>query len=566
VNRASSFLGGLAVIAIAVVFVVNFQPGGGKNQDNGPECAAEVHGQCVKASHFRATYRLTAATLDPKIIERMDLKKRVMDALIERELLLAEAKRLEISVSEEEVTRELASGRVRFSLPVARPTADQRSISGFVFLRDAFLDKKTQKFSPENYKRTVTERTLLSEEEFRDFERLELIAERMRVLAMSRVQVAESEGRDEFRVDFATTTIDYVLLQPAFYIDRAVTYEQAGLDKFAESNKADISKALEERKKELTGECRDVAHIMIELPPHASDEQKAAAKAKLAAAKKAIEGGESFEAAAARVSEDRGSRRHGGALGCMVEGEMKGELEPFSKALFGMNAAGDLSDVIETGKGMHLLKLLSKNSGEAAEKALERRVTRELYTMSEGRRFAADGAKEIQGAVKAGKSLEEAVKAHISKYPSVGGAPSEDAPKKDAPSDLDLYAPKVETSPRFTAGEDPIVQAMPGQNVASIAFRLNKGEMAELPITLQGGGLAVMIVKDKSDASDEAWEKERSSYLAARRTRKQREALIEYVRRLKTEHQAEIKLDPEFNKPKEGAAPSASALPEAPPR
>ena len=44
-NRISTIFGGILVIAIAIVFVVNFQPGGGQNQAKaGPECAALCDG------------------------------------------------------------------------------------------------------------------------------------------------------------------------------------------------------------------------------------------------------------------------------------------------------------------------------------------------------------------------------------------------------------------------------------------------------------------------------------------------------------------------------------------
>ena len=54
-NKLTSLLSGLAVLAILVVFVFSFQPGGGQNQiKDGPDCAAEVRGVCVKAAHFIA--------------------------------------------------------------------------------------------------------------------------------------------------------------------------------------------------------------------------------------------------------------------------------------------------------------------------------------------------------------------------------------------------------------------------------------------------------------------------------------------------------------------------------
>jgi hypothetical protein len=93
-----------------------------------------------------------------------------MDGLIERQLLLAEAKRLGVSVGEEELTKELTSGRLRISLPAAM-LASRQIPHAIVPVRERFLDRKTRQFSPAEYKKAIGEFTQLSEEDYREFQR-----------------------------------------------------------------------------------------------------------------------------------------------------------------------------------------------------------------------------------------------------------------------------------------------------------------------------------------------------------------------------------------------------------
>ena len=53
----------------------------------------------------------------------MNLKKVALDGLIERELLVDEAKRLGIGVTDKEVTDQLYRGFIRVSVPAADPAS-----------------------------------------------------------------------------------------------------------------------------------------------------------------------------------------------------------------------------------------------------------------------------------------------------------------------------------------------------------------------------------------------------------------------------------------------------------
>lgn len=95
--------------------------------------------------------------------------------------------------------------------------------------------------------------------------------------------------------------------------------------------------------KYAAGGDRKIAHIFVK-----DDEAKAQAiLAKLKA-------GEDFAALAASDSEDAGSAKNGGDLGWIERGVMD---ESFEKAAFAMHTKGDISDVVKSDSGYHILKL-----------------------------------------------------------------------------------------------------------------------------------------------------------------------------------------------------------------
>jgi hypothetical protein len=224
--------------------------------------------------------------------------------------------------------------------------------------------------------------------------------------------------------------------------------------------------------------------------------------------------------------------------------------------------------------------------------------------LAEGKRMASEGAKEIQAAVKGGKSLDDAVKDHLAKYPEPA-PPKKEEPKKDEESkkgeagdkkkdgdkktadkkddkepvkaeepttdddflvDLDeeSIVPKVEKSKAFTSREEPFEGAAFGETPGATVFAstAKAGEPIDKLINLGGGGFAVLVVLERTNPTDAEWAAERDKYLEPRRLLKRKEAISEYVQRLRDASAAEIKITEEF-KPKSLASAGGSAV--APP-
>jgi peptidyl-prolyl cis-trans isomerase C len=100
------------------------------------------------------------------------------------------------------------------------------------------------------------------------------------------------------------------------------------------------------------GERMRASHILIRVEENADAKTKDAARAKAADVLKQAKAGKDFAELAKHYSQDPGSAANGGDLGFFARGQMVG---PFEQAAFAMKA-GDMSDIIETPFGFHIIK------------------------------------------------------------------------------------------------------------------------------------------------------------------------------------------------------------------
>lgn len=103
----------------------------------------------------------------------------------------------------------------------------------------------------------------------------------------------------------------------------------------------------------------EIEYSEIVMEPKVTAEEKAFARAKLAGIRKRIIDGSDFATMARIYSEDPGSAAKGGELGDFARGMMYPEFEAAAFAL----QAGEISPIIETEAGFHIL-LLIKRKGE----------------------------------------------------------------------------------------------------------------------------------------------------------------------------------------------------------
>jgi peptidyl-prolyl cis-trans isomerase C len=173
-------------------------------------------------------------------------------------------------------------------------------------------------------------------------------------------------------------------------------------------------------------ELAHASHILIQVPKNASDADKAAAKAKIEAARSLVKNGEKFADVAKKFSEDPGSKEKGGDLGEFPRGMM---VPAFDEAVFSV-ATNTLSDVVTTPFGYHVIMVHErKPAHQATLDEVKQNIERYLQ-MQKGQKVAMEYAKELRSKAKVEVFLKPAPKAEEPKKPT----PAVETPPVAAPA------------------------------------------------------------------------------------------------------------------------------------
>jgi peptidyl-prolyl cis-trans isomerase D len=133
-------------------------------------------------------------------------------------------------------------------------------------------------------------------------------------------------------------------------------------------------------------ETRQASHILIDVAPKASAEEKQKAKAKAQALFVELKAHpENFKNLAKTESKDPGSASKGGELDAFKKADM---VKPFSDAAFAMKE-GDITGPVETEYGFHIIKLNKINAGKQPSfESMHTQITEQLKKLQAQKKFA----------------------------------------------------------------------------------------------------------------------------------------------------------------------------------
>jgi len=550
-------VGGIA-FSIILVFALEFRAG-----RNGPtaslkrECALELKGDCVDPKEYYASYGLVMRNINPRASKRLNLRKKTLDGLVERELLFTEAKRLGISASESDVEAELFNGRAHVSLPaqdslalsaqlgMCRIAEDGRGCEpgGDTMVR--YLRVKRTADEPFDYTLYEREIRVLANrgpKEFKEMQQRELIAARMRDLIREPVRVSENEAFALFEQARSTVTVRSAVLTRDWFAKYTLDASPAAIDKWAAENKTLVDASWETDKGNFTAGCVPTREIVLEVGPGANDEDRTALRQKLDSARKRVASGESFASVARSLSEGQ-TAVQGGELGCVTASYGVGN-EEVAKAAAALKP-GELSGIVETPRGMHLLAVDAKLEAAQLETFGRRYVARKLYVHAAADEQVKAFGEELIRRTKAGAKLEDALDAQLTGLlPAAAKKP--DGKAAEVPGLSALDRPRVEISAPFPSSGNPLPQVTPKEPLAARAFELkNPDEVWQVPIQTSEGAVVIQL-KEKNAVSRADFDKNKAELLGPMRAAKATEALANYVADLRKKAGDRLKVDARF--------------------
>ncbi|MCB9707590.1 MAG: peptidylprolyl isomerase [Myxococcales bacterium] len=505
-------LGGL-VLLISAVFILQFGGPQAEGCSGGaPLYAAKVYGTTISQGDFRAAYLLAAESrlygfqsLDPS-----ELKRQVLDALIERDLMARKARALGFRLSESEVLEALAKD---CNMLV---TTASNSTPGFTQHRIPIACKdKDGKFSVKNVVNFVEYRLRRSLKEFSEWQIDESLAERLAQTLMATVTISPSEAWAAYARENERAKIKYIRFSPGFYRGSLDPTDEV-IAAWAKSHAQKLEKEYQAQKHRYTNLEPQVksSHILIKAAADADPATREAAYAKAAQILKRVRKGEDFAALARLYSEDKGSARVGGSLGYNPRGRM---VKAFDDVQFGMKI-GDTSDIVETEFGFHIIKVAGKREGSIPVEQAKLELARDMYL---------DDAANQAAHAAAGQALAQ-LRANVKSMDELGAI-------LESAANSDPLAPKIQETREFGRLDTPIPG--PFNNRALVDMVLNDlsldHPLPQKPAKL-GNEWVVLKVESRQHASRDQFTTEEEQRVKQTLTRDaQRSLVTQYVSALR---------------------------------
>ena len=293
-----------------------------------------------------------------------------------------------------------------------------------------------------------------------------------------------------------------------------VMLDLAAVSKGIAVNEADLKTYYEQNAIRLGGaEERRASHILVAVPKGApaADKEKAKAKAEelLAQVKK---NPDSFAEVAKKNSQDPGSAPQGGDLDFFARGAMT---KPFEDAAFALKEKGDISPVVESDFGFHIIRLTDMKGGKPKPyEELKPQIEAELKKAQAQKKYAADAEAFSNGVYEQSDSLKPvADKLKLEIHPQAGvtrtPAPGATGPLANPKFLAALFAPEATERKRNTEaleiGPNQMVSGRVTQYTPATTkpFAEVKAQVREQLVAQRAAEMA----RKEGEAKLEAWKK-----------------------------------------------------------
>jgi peptidyl-prolyl cis-trans isomerase D len=461
--------------AIIVVFVISFGPGslskgGGGCSGAGPTYAARVNGATIPANEWERQYAQLfnlyraqmGGAFTAELAAQLGLGEQALSQLVDRELVVQEAKRRGLVVTDDELSRAIQ----------AIPSFQQNG----VFQSDLYEAAAKQNFG--------------SPARFEAWYRDQLLYGKMLAAVEETVKLSDAEVKSAWLAEADRVGVAFVRFPIAAFVAEAKPTD-ADVKAYADKN-ADKIKAYYDAHPDRFDQKQKVRvrHILAR-----GDD--AAAKKKIEDAAARVKKGEDFGQVAQAVSDDAATKAKGGELGFVSEGLFD---EAFTTAALAL-APGKVSDPVKSAAGWHLIQAeevvpAKKVSFDEARPLL----AKELLAQDQARDLARARADQTLAAAKGGKKLAEL-------FPAV------DPGKKVQAVTVGGKPVVAEETGTFSAGSQVVPKLGAAPELVADALRAKAGDV--LPKVYETpAGPVVAVVTARETPDPKAFDAQRDEFTA----------------------------------------------------
>ena len=405
---------GLVCVAFVLFYIPDFLRGSGADAASG-DTVAKVEGREISGADFRRTYQAQlqayrsayGGNMSDQLLKQLGIEQQILQQMVDERAALAEAERLGIKVSDEEVRQRI------FAMPAFQENG------GFI--------------GEARYQQLLRmQRPPMVASEFEDNVRRGLAVEKLRGSLTDWLSVNDKDLEKEYRrrndkvkLSVVSFTADSFRTQVNASDAEVTSYFEAHKNDFKIPEKrkiryllidvealraktvvpaADIEREYSNNSEQYTTpEQVRASHILLKT----EGKDDAAVKAKAEALLKQARGGADFADLARKNSEDEASAKNGGDLDYFGRGRMVPE---FDQAVFAMQP-GAISDLVKTQYGYHIIKLVDKKNATTRTLAEVRQQLTDQLAYQRAQAQAADLAQNLEKQIAKPADLDKVAKA-----------------------------------------------------------------------------------------------------------------------------------------------------------
>ncbi|HEV8209364.1 MAG TPA: peptidyl-prolyl cis-trans isomerase [Vicinamibacterales bacterium] len=405
---------GLVCVAFVLFYIPDFLRGSGADAASG-DTVATVDGREISSADFRRTYQAQlqayrsayGANMNDQMLKQLGIDQQILQQMVDERAAVAEADRLGIKVSDEEVRQRIFAmpafqenggfiGEARYQqlLRMQRPP----------MIASEFEDNVRRGLAVEKLRGSITDWLSVNDKELEKEYRRRNDKVKLAVVSFTadsfRTQVTATDAeiashfeahKNDFKIP-EKRKIRYLLIDVEAL--RAKTIVPA----------ADIEREYNNNSEQYTTpEQVRASHILLKT----EGKDDAAVKAKAEELLKQARGGADFAELAKKNSEDEASAKNGGDLDYFGRGRMVPE---FDQTVFAMQP-GTISDVVKTQYGYHIIKLVDKKTATTRPLAEVRQQLNDQLAYQRAQAQAADLAQNLEKQIKTAADLDKVAKA-----------------------------------------------------------------------------------------------------------------------------------------------------------
>lgn len=361
-DKAQGWIAWVILGLVAITFVMFGAGSVFDRSTSANDAVATVNGQKILNSELEGVYQRFMQQNGSQLhnVDSNEVKKELLDSLIQQKAVLEAAKQLGMSVSPQRIFATLSS------LPFLQVDGQFSEEAYVQFLgKNHFTDESFRHLLKDALLREQLQQSIVPTSFVLTSDLQDLAKYMFQKRDYRFVMIAKAPFQNAVKIDEGSAKQYYDNHLNDFMTDEALSLEFVHLSLKDLMDKTEVTdEALQQFYQENATHFSEppsvhIAHILISLPKDADKKAVTEVEEKIATIQKRLKAGDSFEALAKEYSDDKESARMGGDLAWLIPGEM---FPDFEKAAFSLETAGQISEPLKTQYGIHLIKLIERKN------------------------------------------------------------------------------------------------------------------------------------------------------------------------------------------------------------